>query len=115
MTTMELTLPQGMEIKAEILPAYEDILTPEALALVARLHRAFEPRRQQLLAERAERVKRLDAGERRTSCPRPGTSARATGPSPRFRPRWNAAAWRSPARSRPRWSSTRSIRARTAT
>ncbi len=64
MTTMELTLPQGMEIKAEILPAYEDILTPEALALVARLHRAFEPRRQQLLAERAERVKRLDAGER---------------------------------------------------
>lgn len=64
MTTMELTLPQGMEIKAEILPAYEDILTPEALALVARLHRAFEPRRQQLLAARAERAKRLDAGER---------------------------------------------------
>nr|CUV11753.1 malate synthase A [Ralstonia solanacearum] len=64
MTTMELTLPQGMAIKAEILPAYEDILTPEALALVARLHRAFEPRRQQLLAARAERVKRLDAGER---------------------------------------------------
>ncbi len=64
MTTMELTLPQGMEIKAEILPVYEDILTPEALALVARLHRAFEPRRQQLLAARAERAKRLDAGER---------------------------------------------------
>ncbi|WP_197330952.1 malate synthase A [Ralstonia syzygii] len=61
---MELTLPQGMEIKAEILPVYEDILTPEALALVARLHRAFEPRRQQLLAARAERAKRLDAGER---------------------------------------------------
>lgn len=64
MATMELTLPQGMEIKAEILPAYEDILTPDALALVARLHRAFEPRRRQLLAARAERAKRLDAGER---------------------------------------------------
>lgn len=53
-----------MEIKAEILPAYEDILTPEALALVAKLHRTFEPRRQQLLAARVERAKRLDAGER---------------------------------------------------
>ena len=61
---MALTLPQGMEIKAEILPAYEDILTPEALALVAKLHRTFEPRRQQLLAARVERAKRLDAGER---------------------------------------------------
>lgn len=45
---MALTLPQGMEIKAEILPAYEDILTPEALALVAKLHRAFQPRRKEL-------------------------------------------------------------------
>ncbi|KHK58456.1 malate synthase [Ralstonia sp. A12] len=61
---MALTLPQGMEIKAEILPAYEDILTPEALALVAKLHRAFAPRRKELLAVRVERAKRLDAGER---------------------------------------------------
>ncbi len=61
---MALTLPQGMEIKAEILPAYEDILTPEALALVAKLQRAFQPRRKELLAARVERAKRLDAGER---------------------------------------------------
>ncbi|MFS2104836.1 malate synthase A [Ralstonia sp. Ralssp135] len=61
---MALTLPQGMEIKAEILPVYEDILTPEALALVAKLHRAFQPRRKELLAARVERAKRLDAGER---------------------------------------------------
>jgi malate synthase len=61
---MALTLPQGMEIKAEILPAYEDILTPEALALVAKLHRTFAPRRKELLAARVERAKRLDAGER---------------------------------------------------
>eukprot|EP01037_Dinobryon_pediforme_P024992 gene24992-26985_t len=40
------------------------ILTPDALALVAKLSRAFEVRRQQLLAARAERAKRLDAGER---------------------------------------------------
>lgn len=61
---MAITLPAGMKITGDILPAYEDILTPEALALVDKLHRAFEPRRQQLLAARAERVKRLDAGER---------------------------------------------------
>lgn len=61
---MAITLPAGMKITGEILPAYEDILTPEALALVDKLHRAFEPRRQQLLAARAERAKRLDAGER---------------------------------------------------
>jgi malate synthase len=53
-----------MEIRAEIKPGYEQILTPEALALVAKLSREFEPRRQQLLAARAERAKRLDAGER---------------------------------------------------
>ncbi|QEZ46937.1 malate synthase A [Cupriavidus oxalaticus] len=60
---MAITLPAGMKITGEILPAYEDILTPEALALVDKLHRAFEPRRQELLAARVERAKRLDAGE----------------------------------------------------
>ncbi|WP_454764152.1 malate synthase A [Cupriavidus campinensis] len=60
---MAITLPAGMKITGEILPAYEDILTPEALALVDKLHRAFEPRRQALLAARAVRAKRLDAGE----------------------------------------------------
>jgi Malate synthase len=59
-----LSLPQGMEITAEIKPGYESILTREALELVAALHRTFEPRRQQLLQARVERTKRLDAGER---------------------------------------------------
>ena len=59
-----LKLPQGMQITAEIQPGFETILTPEALELVAKLHRAFEPRRQQLLKARVERTKRLDAGER---------------------------------------------------
>src|SRR6185436_16762339 len=59
-----LSLPQGMQINAPILPGFETVLTLPALELVAKLHRAFEPRRQQLLAARAERAKRLDAGER---------------------------------------------------
>jgi malate synthase len=61
---MTIAIPAGMEIKGEIKPGYEQILTSEALELVAALSREFEPRRQQLLAARAERAKRLDAGER---------------------------------------------------
>ncbi|MGZ5202968.1 MAG: malate synthase A, partial [Telluria sp.] len=61
---MTNAIPSGMEIRAEIKPGYEQILTPDALELVARLSREFEPRRQQLLAARAERARRLDAGER---------------------------------------------------
>ena len=61
---MSISLPQGMQINAPILPGFETILTLPALQLVAKLHRAFEPRRQQLLAARVERTKRLDAGER---------------------------------------------------
>ena len=59
----QLNLPQGMQITGEIKPGFEQILTPEALALVAKLSRAFEPRRQELLAARVARAKRLDAGE----------------------------------------------------
>ena len=61
---MSLPLPKGMQINAPLLPGFEDILTLPALELVAKLHRAFEPRRRQLLAARAERSRRLDAGER---------------------------------------------------
>ena len=50
---MSLQLPAGLQINAPLLPGFETILTPDALALVAKLHRAFEPRRQQLLPERA--------------------------------------------------------------
>ena len=58
------THPSGMKINAEITPAFAEILTDDALAFVAKLARAFEPRRRELLAARVERAKRLDAGER---------------------------------------------------
>jgi len=61
---MTPSLPAGVQINAPILPGFETILTEPALALVAKLHRAFEPRRQELLAARVERAKRIDAGER---------------------------------------------------
>ena len=40
------------------------VLTPDALAFVARLHRIFDADRRALLAERVARQARLDAGER---------------------------------------------------
>ena len=55
-------LPQGMEITGAIQPGYERILTPEALAFVAELVRAFEPRRRQLMEWREHRQADLDAG-----------------------------------------------------
>jgi len=61
---MSLKLPQGMTISGAIQPGFDAILTPEALAFVADLHRTFEGRRRELLAARAERTARLDAGER---------------------------------------------------
>ena len=60
---MAQNLPAGMTITGSITPAFATILTPEALALVAKLHRAFEPRRQELLAKRQARQKQFDAGQ----------------------------------------------------
>jgi malate synthase len=60
---MSLNLPAGMEINAPIKPAYETILTTDALALVAKLHRAFEGVRQELLQARIDRQAAIDAGE----------------------------------------------------
>jgi len=54
--------PDGVRISAPISPEFASILTPEALAFVARLHRQFDQRRQELLARRAERQKQFDAG-----------------------------------------------------
>ncbi|MGH9116197.1 MAG: malate synthase, partial [Acidimicrobiales bacterium] len=45
-------------------PDADRILTPEAAAFVAGLHRSFQARRLELLAARAERQARFDAGER---------------------------------------------------
>jgi malate synthase len=60
---MPSSLPAGVQILGPIAPRYDEILTPGALALVADLHRRFEPRRRALLAARKARQQRLDAGE----------------------------------------------------
>jgi malate synthase len=59
----QIALPPGLALHAPVLPEYARILTPEALAFVAKLSRTFEPRRQELLARRAARQKDFDAGK----------------------------------------------------
>src|SRR6476646_1270427 len=55
-------LPKDVSILGRITPEFAQILTPEALTLVEKLHPRFEPRRQELLARRAARQKAFDAG-----------------------------------------------------
>ncbi|HXZ92612.1 MAG TPA: malate synthase A, partial [Burkholderiales bacterium] len=55
-------LPQGISVSGVTTQEFQQILTPEALAFVAKLHRAFEPRRQELLARRIARQKEFDRG-----------------------------------------------------
>lgn len=55
-------LPTGIEIKTPVTPEMSRILTPDALAFVARLAREFQATRAKLLARRSERQLDLDAG-----------------------------------------------------
>ena len=52
----------GLEILAPVTEEFAQILTPEALAFVVKLQRAFNKRRLDLLAARIERQKQIDAG-----------------------------------------------------
>jgi len=58
-----LDLPDAVQILGDMKPGYETILTPDALTLIADLHRRFDAERKRLLAVREMRQARLDAGE----------------------------------------------------
>jgi malate synthase len=53
----------GIEVTGPVSEAYAEILTPEAMAFAARLQRAFGPRRDELLAQRADRQALFDEGK----------------------------------------------------
>ena len=57
------SLPDGIEIRGEIASGFDQILTRDALALVAKLQRALGNGRIECLKRRQERQARLDAGE----------------------------------------------------
>jgi len=62
-TFTPVTLAHGVDIHdGALTPAAERILSPEAIALVARLHRALAAGRDGLLADRARRQAEWDAG-----------------------------------------------------
>jgi len=50
-------------ISGPMKPRFDEVLTPDALAFLADLHKRFDATRKRLLALRAERQKRFDAGE----------------------------------------------------
>ena len=54
----------GVEVLGPIAGRASEVLTLEALGLLADLHRRFDVEREELLAARKERQQRLDAGER---------------------------------------------------
>jgi malate synthase len=60
---LENPLPKGISVSGRVTPEFTQVLTPEVLAFVAKLHRRFEPRRQELLAAREARQREFDAGQ----------------------------------------------------
>jgi malate synthase len=55
-------LPQGVHLTEKVKADHARVLTPEALAFVAELHRAFEGKRQRLLQRRVQRQAQFDDG-----------------------------------------------------
>src|SRR6185295_9183854 len=60
---MSAPLPQGVAVSGAVTQPFSEILSPEALGFVAKLHRKFESRRQELLAARAARQREFDQGK----------------------------------------------------
>jgi len=59
---MHLSLPTGTELRGEVTPAFAEILTPDAVAFTAKLHREFRTARAECLARRQDRQRQLDRG-----------------------------------------------------
>ena len=58
-----MALPDGIRVVGPEAERYDEVLTPEALRFLGRLHDTFDSRRRELLAERRERRGRIAAGE----------------------------------------------------
>src|SRR3954453_23768422 len=56
------TTVSGVEITGPVEGDFEQVLTDDAIAFVAELHRRFDGRRRELLAARQERQRKLDEG-----------------------------------------------------
>lgn len=63
MTGTATTLPKGIEIRAPLPPEFAEILTQQALNLLATLERAARPTRAALLADREQRQQAIHNGQ----------------------------------------------------
>ncbi|HEU5349303.1 MAG TPA: malate synthase A [Ktedonobacterales bacterium] len=61
--TAPTAFADGIVVTGPMAPGYDEILTPEAMAFVARLNRTFNARRLALLEQRARRQELFDAGQ----------------------------------------------------
>jgi malate synthase len=59
-----MSTPEGVRIEGPVQDRYDEVLTAEALAFLADLHRRFDGRRRELLALRGQRYAELAAGGR---------------------------------------------------
>ncbi len=82
---MTADLPPGVTVAAPMHDRYDEVLTSDALAFLALLHRGFDQRRRDLLDLREQRDPDSQRAGRSTSCPTRCTSAttrRGGWPSP---------------------------------
>src|SRR5947208_9518966 len=63
MNSSTISSPPGIQLRGELAPAFPEIVSPEALAFVAKLQRAFGNRREECLRRRQDRQATLDHGE----------------------------------------------------
>ncbi|HZK35943.1 MAG TPA: hypothetical protein VFC57_03165, partial [Aeromicrobium sp.] len=61
-SAVEPPMPDGVQVLGPMQPRYGEILTPQALELIALLHRELNGRRTELLQRREERVKAIAGG-----------------------------------------------------
>lgn len=52
----------GIDLRGALLPGYDEILSPEAISFLAKLHRTFDATRRDLIQRRVERQAFIDAG-----------------------------------------------------
>src|SRR5213082_9593 len=63
MNSSTISSPPGIQLRGELAPAFPEIVSPEALAFVAKLQRAFGDRREECLQRRQHRQAALDRGQ----------------------------------------------------
>src|SRR2546421_577454 len=80
MTSSTTPTPAGVQLRGELAPAFPEIVSPEALAFVAKLQRAFGNRREEYLQRRHDQFHQPGG----KGLPTKGENCGATGPSARL-------------------------------